>query len=80
MSKSAAAPAGMSGGLTLLFAVAGGFAVGNLYWTQPLLASIASTFGVSAAAGHCWSRRRRSGTPPGCCSLFRSGTRSTGDG
>ncbi|MBT2304659.1 MFS transporter [Variovorax paradoxus] len=40
----------MSKGLTILFAVAGGFAVGNLYWTQPLLARIAETLGVTPAA------------------------------
>ena len=40
----------MSRGLTLLFAVAGGVAVGNLYWAQPLLAKIAREFGVTAAA------------------------------
>ena len=40
---------GISRGLTLLFAVAGGTAVGNLYWAQPLLASIAAALGVTAA-------------------------------
>ena len=39
-------PAGMSPGLTLLFAVAGGAAVGNLYWAQPLLGNIAAALGV----------------------------------
>src|SRR3954466_6426905 len=39
-------PRGMSRGLTLLFAVAGGAAVGNLYWAQPLLANIADALGV----------------------------------
>jgi predicted MFS family arabinose efflux permease len=34
---------------TLLFAVAGGAAVGNLYWAQPLLDDIASSLGTSAA-------------------------------
>jgi MFS family permease len=37
----------MSRGLTLLFAIAGGASVGNLYWAQPLLAPIAEDFGVS---------------------------------
>ena len=32
----------------LLFAAAAGVAVGNLYWTQPLLARIAENFGVQA--------------------------------
>ncbi|HEX9952100.1 MAG TPA: MFS transporter [Rubricoccaceae bacterium] len=37
----------MSRRLTLLFAVAGGAAVGNLYWAQPLLADIAEAMGVT---------------------------------
>lgn len=41
---------GISPGLTLLFAIAGGVAVGNLYWSQPLLAVIGDTFGVSISA------------------------------
>lgn len=41
---------GMSRGLTLLFAIAGGAAVGNLYWAQPLLKNIADSLGVSAAS------------------------------
>lgn len=45
-----AARAGMSRALTLLFAIAGGAAVGNLYWAQPLLADIARSLHVSAAA------------------------------
>ena len=40
--------AGMSRGLTFLFALAGAVAVGNLYWSQPLLAVIAEDLGVSA--------------------------------
>ncbi len=36
--------------LTLLFAVAGGAAVGNLYWAQPLLEEIARSLGVSVGA------------------------------
>lgn len=39
----------MSTGRTLLFAVAGGAAVGNLYWSQPLLDDIASSLGTSAS-------------------------------
>src|SRR5689334_17109446 len=42
--------AGMSRGMTLLFAVAGGAAVGNLYWAQPLLDLIAGDLGVSIAS------------------------------
>jgi len=40
----------MSGPLTLLFAVAGGVAVGNLYWSQPLLDFIASDLDASTAS------------------------------
>jgi MFS family permease len=40
----------MSRGPTLLFAVAGGAAVGNLYWAQPLLDFIARDLHVSTAA------------------------------
>ena len=35
---------------TMVFAVAAGLAVGNLYWAQPLIEVIAATFGVSPAA------------------------------
>ena len=38
---------GMSRPLTLLFAISGGAAVGNLYWAQPLLSDIAASLGVS---------------------------------
>ncbi len=42
----------MTRALTLLFAVAGGAAVANLYWAQPLLEDIAGDLGVpSGAAG-----------------------------
>lgn len=47
MTAEADAPRGMSRGLTLLFAVAGGTAVGNLYWAQPLLEEIAGSLRVS---------------------------------
>ncbi|MEV4623852.1 MFS transporter [Asanoa sp. NPDC049573] len=40
----------MSRFLTVLFAVAAGVAVGNLYWAQPLLGLIAGDFGASTAA------------------------------
>lgn len=40
----------MNRGLTLLFAVAGGVAVGNLYWAQPLLGFIAGHLHASTAA------------------------------
>ena len=42
-------PRRMTGAMTLLFAVAGGAAVGNLYWAQPLLEEIAASLGVPAA-------------------------------
>jgi predicted MFS family arabinose efflux permease len=44
------ATGGMTRGLTLLFAVAGGLAVGNLYWAQPLLGLIASDLHVTTSA------------------------------
>jgi predicted MFS family arabinose efflux permease len=44
------AAAGMSRALTLLFAVAGGAAVGNLYWAQPLLDDIAGALHVSTGS------------------------------
>lgn len=40
---------GMTRGRTLLFAVAGGAAVGNLYWSQPLLDDIARSLDTSTA-------------------------------
>ena len=40
----------MSRALTLLFAVAGGVAVGNLYWSQPLLDFIATDLHASTAS------------------------------
>lgn len=40
----------MTRGLTFLFAVAGGAAVGNLYWAQPLLDFIAEDLNASTAA------------------------------
>jgi predicted MFS family arabinose efflux permease len=39
----------MTGGLTFLFAVAGGAAVGNLYWAQPLLDLIGNNLNASTA-------------------------------
>jgi len=41
---------GMTRGMTLLFAVAGAVAVGNLYWAQPLLAEISASLDVPLAA------------------------------
>lgn len=47
MSSQPRNPPAMTRALTLLFAVAGGAAVGNLYWSQPLLEFIASDIGAS---------------------------------
>ncbi|MDK4740244.1 MFS transporter [Rhizobium sp. CNPSo 3464] len=41
---------GMSRGMTLLFALAGASAVGNLYWAQPLLTEIATDLNISVAS------------------------------
>lgn len=41
---------GLSRGLTWLFALAGGAAVGNLYWAQPLLVQMATDLGVEPTA------------------------------
>ncbi|WFU05735.1 MFS transporter (plasmid) [Rhizobium sp. CB3171] len=41
---------GMSRGMTLLFALAGSSAVGNLYWAQPLLTEIAADLNISLAS------------------------------
>ncbi|MFD6446743.1 MFS transporter [Promicromonospora sp. NPDC060204] len=41
---------GVSGGLAFLLALAGGAAVGNLYWSQPILDTIADEFGTTASA------------------------------
>ena len=49
LSSDKPASPGISRALTLLFAVAGGAAVGNLYWAQPLLEEMATAFGVSQA-------------------------------
>jgi predicted MFS family arabinose efflux permease len=40
----------MTKGMTLLFAIAGGAAVGNLYWAQPLLDVLARDLGVSTGS------------------------------
>lgn len=37
--------------LIIMLAVASGMAVGNLYWAQPLLAQITSSFGIDTAQG-----------------------------
>ncbi|MFH9656216.1 MFS transporter [Streptomyces anulatus] len=45
---SPAGPRGMPRGLTLLFAIAAGASVGNMYWAQPLLVPIAGDLGVAS--------------------------------
>lgn len=46
----AATTGALSPRLVLLLALSGGIAVGNLYWAQPLLNTIAASFGTSASA------------------------------
>lgn len=41
----------MSKKLAVLFAMASGLAIGNLYWAQPLLAQITDSFGLEASRG-----------------------------
>lgn len=50
MQVESAGSSGMSRPLTLLFAVSGGAAVGNLYWAQPLLTDIAASFNVAVGS------------------------------
>ncbi|MDQ0620146.1 putative MFS family arabinose efflux permease [Arthrobacter globiformis] len=42
--------AGMNRTRTIVFAIAGGLAVGNLYWAQPLIEEIASSLGVASSS------------------------------
>ncbi len=41
----------ITSGMAIMFSVAAGLAVGNLYWAQPLLSAIATNFGTSPAQG-----------------------------
>ena len=60
----------MTRALTLLFAVAGGVAVGNLYLAQPLLDLIARDLGASTASAgwldYCDSARLCGRNPADC--------------
>lgn len=49
--KSAMEGQGLSSSMAVLFAIAAGLAIGNLYWAQPLLAQIAEGFGVAPVQG-----------------------------
>ncbi|WP_311764306.1 MFS transporter [Arthrobacter ipis] len=42
--------AGMTRTRTIVFAIAGGLAVGNLYWAQPLIEEIAGSLGVASSS------------------------------
>ncbi|MCR5812939.1 MAG: MFS transporter [Desulfovibrio sp.] len=44
-------PKSLSTGIILLLAASAGFAVGNLYWAQPLLSAIANSFDLPASQG-----------------------------
>lgn len=47
--RTASPSRGMSPGLTLLFAIAAGLSVGNMYWAQPLLAPISKSLGIASS-------------------------------
>ncbi len=66
--------------LTLLFAVAGGAAVGNLYWAQPLLDLIARDLHASPAADGWLVTATQIGYAAGYCSSSRPATSWTGTG
>ena len=55
----------MGTGLTLLLALIGGFAIGNLYWAQPLLGVIAGDLASRPERSARSSPSPRSATPSG---------------
>ncbi len=63
---------------TLVFAIAAGMAVGNLYWAQPLIEVIASSLGVSSSSAATLVTVTQVGYALGSSSSRRSGTSSTG--
>ena len=67
-------PGGMNRGLTLLFAVAGGVAVGNLYWAQPLLDLIAHDLQTNVSNAGWLVTASQMGYAVGSCSSCRSAT------
>ena len=71
---------GMAPSLTILFAIAGGAAVGNLYWAQPLLGTIAHTFDVSIGSAGLVVTVTQIGYAVGCSSSCHRAKSSTGDG
>lgn len=63
----------MTPGLTLLFAVAGGVAVGNLYYAQPLLSVIGDGLGVSPSSAGLLITLTQLGYVAGTVLLLRLG-------
>jgi predicted MFS family arabinose efflux permease len=68
----------MTRGLTFLFALAGGAAVGNLYWSQPLLDLIARDLDASTATAGWLVTATQIGYAAGILLLVPLGMCSTG--